>query len=87
MRIIDNIKWRGEKWPGAKDETVISVYVCWPVRCSYKGVGRWGNGGRTEVGQFDLTQLSQKDVTSFHISAGGKEGQSQSQEETEGPQV
>lgn len=50
----------------------VSVGVCWPVRCPHKGVGRWGNGGRAEVGQFDLTQLSQQDVTSFHISEGSK---------------
>lgn len=61
--------------------------VCWPVRCSHKGIGRWGNGSRTKVSQFDLTQLSQQDVTSFHVSDGGEEGQSQLQGGTESPPV
>lgn len=71
----DDIKLK-KKMQKTWGKTVVSACVRWPVRCSYEGVGRWGNGGRTEVGQFDLTQLSQKDVTSFHISEGA-EGQSQ----------
>lgn len=72
-----------EKMQKMWGKTVVPVWVCWPVRCSYEGVGRWGNGGRTEVGQFDLTQLSQKDVTSFHISEGGRRSKSETQSTTE----
>lgn len=72
-----------EKMQKMWGKTVVPIWVCWPVRCSYEGVGRWGNGGRTEVGQFDLTQLSQKDVTSFHISEGGRRSKSETGRNTE----
>lgn len=40
-----------------------------PVWCPHKRVGRRNNGRRTKVPKFDLSRLSQQDVTCFHIPA------------------